>query len=69
MTWPSGSLSWPSTMPPASESVSGPITRSPPRLSAFGQRGLDVRDLDVEGDMALVTLGPAGDAAADPDAV
>ena len=35
----------------------------------LGQRLLDVGHLDVEGHVALVALGPTGDAAADPDAV
>src|SRR2546421_5066670 len=33
------------------------------------QRLLDVRHLDVEGDVAFVAVGPLPDAAADPDAV
>jgi hypothetical protein len=43
---------------------SGPMTRVPPRLSAFFSR-FDVVDRDVEGDMTLVAVGAAGDATAD----
>ena len=39
-------------------------------LVGLGQRRLDIGNLDVEGDVALVALGHvAGDAAADPDPI
>ena len=48
---------------------SGPITRDAAEAFGLCERRLDVRDLDVERDVAVVALGPLSDAAADPDAV
>src|SRR5918994_7711113 len=41
----------------------------PAEALGLGERGLDVGNLDVEGDVAVVSLRPGSDAAPDPDPV
>jgi hypothetical protein len=60
------SLKRPSSM--SSVTLSGAMSRDPPRLSAFKSAACYVGHLDIEGHVSGVPLQHRPDAAADPDA-